>query len=256
MAYRKDLERTAAAMMKVKNPLQSEESLASKVGKAAGEAFSTPVGMQKAATPKTPVIEMQKIEAKPITQDISSKNYISLSERGGTGLNRPMKPQEAAFPGLNKAVGKVKMAGINIAKKVSNIKPEGVADKARRIFTPNTQVDRYMDPGKANITSKSDIGDKKVITKYDRFGDVKKVKTITKVSSEKNEGDLAKKAYTGVKRIDVVKPGKYGDDPMPRSRYKKTKTFSNVFTNIGRGLIKTGGSLVIGDTIKTLIKNR
>tara|TARA_Y100000114_G_C11607538_1_gene253484 strand:+ start:87 stop:509 length:423 start_codon:yes stop_codon:yes gene_type:complete len=101
------------------------------------------------------------------------------------------------------------------------------------------------------INTKSKVGDKETITKYDKSGNIKKTKTITKVSDERNEGHHGlldnPSAYTGVKRIDVEKPGKYGDEPMVRSRYKKMRTFKDAASNVGGRLSQIVGFSLIGN---------
>lgn len=101
------------------------------------------------------------------------------------------------------------------------------------------------------INTKSKVGDKETITKYDKFGNVKKTKTITKVSDETSDGHTGflnnPSAYTGVKRIDIEKPGKYGDEPMVRSRYKKMRTFKDVSSNVGKRLSQAAMGALLGN---------
>mgnify|MGYP003140087230 CR=1 FL=1 len=103
------------------------------------------------------------------------------------------------------------------------------------------------------INTKSKVGDKETITKYDKSGNIKKTKTITKVSDEASDGHHSllsnSPAYTGVKRIDVEKPGKYGDKPIVRSRYKKMKTFKDAASNVAGRLTQGVMGTLLGNAV-------
>ena len=82
---------------------------------------------------------------------------------------------------------------------------------------------------RGKINSKSKVGDKIVKTKRNKAGDIKKVKTITKVSN-KSGSDY----YSGIKRIDVQKPGKYGEGLRNKStKYRKTRNAKNIGNILG-----------------------
>ena len=82
---------------------------------------------------------------------------------------------------------------------------------------------------RGKINSKSKVGNKIVKTKRNKAGDIKKVKTITKVSN-KSGSDY----YSGIKRIDVQKPGKYGEGLRNKStKYRKTRNANNIGNILG-----------------------
>ena len=93
-----------------------------------------------------------------------------------------------AFPKVSKVV--------DDAKSLTKSK---VADDLRAAFAPRTSVDRSQmsDPNAANLTTKSKLGDKKIITKYTDKNklEVKKVKEKTKVSTKRTHGPIMGMQY-------------------------------------------------------------
>jgi len=154
-----------------------------------------------------------------------------------------------AFPKVSKAV--------DDAKSLTKSK---VADDLRSAFAPRTSVDRSQmsDPNAANLTTKSKLGDKKIITKYTDKNklEVKKVKEKTKVSTKRTYGKImgqsykedptqpAKRAGTGTVSTKVSVKSPYADEGVEgfrnkRTRYRKTKDIES----IGMGSV---GSIMAG----------
>lgn len=147
-----------------------------------------------------------------------------------------------AFPKVSKVV--------DDAKSLTKSK---VADDLRSAFAPRTSVDRSQmsDPNAANLTTKSKLGDKKIITKYTDKNklEVKKVKEKTKVSTKRTHGPImgmqykedydpnstqpTKRAGTGTVSTKVSVKSPYADEGVEgfrnkRTRYRKTQDIGSI----------------------------
>jgi len=220
---RKDLERTSAIMMKIKNPSFSREI--------------------------EETIPMEKMKAKPIapvdipTSPRTIKKVSTAREKTQPELAKDYefsKRARKSAPTFNEITTKVKLGinkglqGVNeAAQKAKSITKVQVADKARDIFAIDSEVERdYADPTRVNLGHGSKLGDKKTIRKLDYDGKVLKTKTKQVVSKKpgKNDPDaLFGSTKSGRVSINTSKRSKFADEGIEgfsnkKTRYRKTRS--------------------------------
>ena len=241
---RKDLERSALMMAKIKNP-QPE------------------MGMMKEEQQLQPVVKMK---SRPIA-DMSSTNTIKTGSIKKLPMREETQPELAKDyemakrarknnPTLNEATTSVKLGVNKAAQKIASITKVKVADKAREIFAPNTTVKReYAHPTRVNLSNKSNLGDKKTVQKLDKDGTVLKTKT-KQVVSKKSDGNYG----SGYISINKSKRSRFADEGIEGFSNKKTRyraTMDQRDKDLLKGVAGTVGGFVLGVTgINTRNKNK
>ena len=173
-----------------------------------------------------------------------------------------------AFPKVSKVVDDAK-----------SLTKRKVADDLRSVFAPRTSVDRSQmsDPNAANLTTKSKLGDKKIITKYTDKNklEVKKVKEKTKVSTKRTHGPImglqykedddpnstqsTRRAGTGTVSTKVSVKSPYAGEGVEgfrnkRTRYRKTHDIESIGAKMMTPVV-AGFAGVVGQAIRKYKKD-
>jgi hypothetical protein len=225
---RKDLERTSAIMMKIKNPSFSreiEETIPMEKMKAKPIA---PVDI-----PTSPRTIKKVSTAREKTQPELAKDY-EFSKRARKSAPTFNEITTKTKLGINKGLQGVDKGVKDTIKAVKGVTKVKVANSLRSAFAPNTTVKRdYADPTRVNLGDGSKLGDKKTVQKLDKEdGTVLKTKTKQVVSKKpgKNDPDaLFGSTKSGRVSINTSKRSKFADEGIEgfsnkKTRYRKTRS--------------------------------
>jgi hypothetical protein len=198
--------------------------------------------VNKAMDPNHSLIGSAKDKIKSAASAVKSAASTIKTDLKSLDKSKVKADLRNAFPKVSKAV--------DDAKSLTKSK---VADDLRSAFAPRTSVDRSQmsDPNAANLTTKSKLGDKKIITKYTDKNklEVKKVKEKTKVSTKRTHGPImgmqykedydpnstqpTRRAGTGTVSTKVSVKSPYADEGVEgfrnkRTRYRKTHDIESI----------------------------
>ena len=229
---RKDLERTSAIMMKVKNPSFSreiEETIPMEKMKA-----KPIVPVDISTSPRT----MKKVStAREKTQPELAKDY-EFSKRARKSAPTFNEITTKTKLGVNKGLQGVNKGVKDTIKAVKGVTKVKVANSLRSAFAPNTTVKRdYADPTRVNLGDGSKLGDKKTVQKLDKDGTVLKTKTKQVVSKK------PKDFKSGYVAINKSKRSRFADEGIEGFSNKKTK-YRATLNKEGKDLAKAVTGMV------------
>jgi hypothetical protein len=233
---RKDLERTSAIMMKVKNPSFSRE-----IEETIPMEKIKPKPIASISTPPSPRTMKKVSTAREKTQPELAKDY-EFSKRARKSAPTFNEITTKTKLGVNKGLQGVNKGVKDTIKAVKGVTKVKVANSLRSAFAPNTTVKRdYADPTRVNLGDGSKLGDKKTVQKLDKEdGTVLKTKT-KQVVSKKSDGDYG----SGYISINKSKRSKFADEGIEGFSNKKTK-YRKTITQEGKSFLKTAIGSVVG----------
>ena len=236
---RKDLERTSAIMMKIKNPSFSMEG--DEVGKTSmpmEKMNSKPIASVN--TPPSPRTMKNASTTREKTQPELAKDF-EFSKRARKSAPTFNEITTKTKLGVNKVLQGVNKGVKDTIKAVKGVTKVKVANSLRSAFAPNTTVKRdYADPTRVNLGDGSKLGDKKTVQKLDKDGTVLKTKT-KQVVSKKSDGDYK----SGYISINKSKRSKFANEGIEGFSNKKTK-YRATINETGKNLLKTAAGLFVG----------
>ena len=260
---RKDLERTSAIMMKVKNPSFSmERNVVDKTSMPMEKIKPKPKA--SISTPPSPRTMKNASTTREKTQPELAKDY-EFSKRARKSAPTFNEITTKTKLGVNKGLQGVDKGVKDTIKAVKGVTKVKVANSLRSAFAPNTTVKRdYADPTRVNLGDGSKLGDKKTVQKLDKEdGTVLKTKTKQVVSKKpgKNDPDaLFGSTKSGRISINTSKRSKFADEGIEGFSNKKTKyraTINETGKDLLKGVAGTIGGFVLGVTgINTRTKNK
>ena len=219
---RKDLERTSAIMMKIKNPSFSMEG--DEVGKTSmpmEKMNSKPIASVN--TPPSPRTMKNASTTREKTQPELAKDY-EFSKRARKSAPTFNEITTKTKLGVNKGLQGVNKGVKDTIKAVKGITPRKVANSFRSAFAPNTTVeysgtktDKY-----SKIHGYENLGATKTVRKLDKNdGTVIKFKETKKVS--KNKVLFDGREQPGPRSVNKSVRSLYADDGVEGFRNKRTK---------------------------------
>ena len=251
---RKDLEKTSAIMMKIKNPSFSmERDVVDKTSMPMEKIKPKPIA--SISTPPSPRTMKNVSTAREKTQPELAKDY-EFSKRARKSAPTFNEITTKTKLGVNKGLQGVDKGVKDTIKAVKGVTKLKVANSLRSAFAPNTTVKRdYADPTRVNLGDGSKLGDKKTVQKLDKDGTVLKTKT-KQVVSKKSDGDYK----SGYISINKSKRSKFANEGVEGFSNKKTKyraTINETGKDLLKGVAGTIGGFVLGVTgINTRTKNK
>ena len=238
---RKDLERTSAIMMKIKNPSFSMEG--DEVGKTSmpmEKMNSKPIASVN--TPPSPRTMKNVSTTREKTQPELAKDF-EFSKRARKSAPTFNEITTKTKLGVNKGLQGVNKGVKDTIKAVKGVTKVKVANSLRSAFAPNTTVKRdYADPTRVNLGDGSKLGDKKTVQKLDKEdGTVLKTKT-KQVVSKKGKGSFK----SGYVAINKSKKSRFADEGVESFSNKKTRyraTRNKEFKNAAKFLAGSIGGM-------------
>ena len=220
---RKDLERTSAIMMKIKNPSFSMEG---------DEVEKTSMPMEKmnskpiasVNTPPSPRTMKNVSTTREKTQPELAKDF-EFSKRARKSAPTFNEITTKTKLGVNKGLQGVNKGVKDTIKAVKGVTPRKIANSFRSAFAPNTTVE--YSGTKTDKYSKihgydENVGATKTVRKLDKNdGTVIKFKEIKKVS--KNKVLASGSEQRGMVSVNKSVRSRYADDGVEGFRNKRTK---------------------------------